>query len=123
MNIQNLELWMIAIFQLLMVVCTCGLVRVTKSLGNDSINHIENLHNDIERLRVDLDGKFDIVNQYLAENHENIQDIKERLTFLEAYNSFSMAIRPYEPVQPNPRSEAAREMWKRRKQKSLDKKE
>lgn len=123
MNIQNLELWMIAIFQLLLIICVWCLLRSAKECGNAVIKQLESIDNDVQRLRVVVDERFDTVNQYLAENHDNIQDIKERLTFLEAYNSFSMAMRPYEPAQSNPRSEAAREMWKRRKQKNLEKKD
>jgi len=67
-----------------------------------------------------IERRFDTVNQYLAENHEHIIDIKERLSFLEAAMIYTV---PLEAAQLNPRSAAAREMWKRRKQKKLEKKE
>ena len=77
-----------------------------------------------------IDKRFDVVEKDIASTDEAIinlsrnigsdmSDIIERLSFLESAALYTM---PLEPSQLNPRSQAAREMWKRRKAKKLEKK-
>ena len=47
---------------------------------------------------------------------EDVTDIRERVSFLEAANIYTM---PLEPVIPNPRSEAMKQHWQKRRQKKL----
>lgn len=67
----------------------------------------------IRNFRTDVNGQFKSI-------HEDLVEIRERLSFLEASSLYTM---PLEPAQLNPRSAAAREMWKKRKAKKLEKKE
>ena len=69
----------------------------------DEINY---LRNDVEFKASEIGSRF--------------EDIKDRLIFLESSALYTM---PLEPAQLNPRSAAAREMWKKRKAKKLEKKE
>lgn len=89
-------------------------------------------------LRKDLDKRFEQVGRRFEQidqrfhaqeaNHLNLSrnigsdmsDIKERLSFLESAALYTM---PVEPSQINPRSQAAREVWKRRKAKKIEDKE
>lgn len=71
-------------------------------------------------LRFDkIDKRFDKVDLEFKEVRADLTEVKERLAFLEAANIYTM---PLEPIQPNARSQAAKERWVRRRQKSIEKK-
>jgi DNA anti-recombination protein RmuC len=71
-----------------------------------------------------VDQKFEKIEQEIhtgfSEIRKDLSEVKERISFLEASSIYTM---PLEPVYPNPRSQAAKEMWKRRRQKSISNKE
>jgi hypothetical protein len=70
------------------------------------MDELNNMRNDVEYKASEIGSRF--------------EDIKERLIFLESSALYTM---PIEPAQLNPRSAAAREVWKQRKMKKLEKKE
>jgi hypothetical protein len=112
MNLQTID-WSMVGSATAVIGFIYGCFRSLKSDIKDQLNAIN-------RRFEAVDSRFDTVNQYLAENHEHIIDIKERLSFLEAAMIYTV---PLEAAQLNPRSAAAREMWKRRKQNKLEKKD
>ena len=65
-------------------------------------------------LKGDINDNFDAVYVKIDRMQDDISDIKERLSFLEAANIYTM---PSEPSQPNSRSLAAIKMHQRRRQK------
>lgn len=67
-----------------------------------------------------IDERFEKNEHIIEEIKSDITEIKERISFLEATSIYSM---PLEPVKPNARSAAAREMWARRRQKLDHKKQ
>lgn len=71
-------------------------------------------------LRKDIKDEFSRVNLKLDKMDKDIVEIRERVTFLEAANIYTM---PIEPIQPNLRSMKAKEIWRRRKQKNIEHKE
>jgi predicted transcriptional regulator len=77
----------------------------------------------VEALFDKSDKKVEALHALIIDLGRNIgsdmSDIKERLSFLESAMMYTMPLEP----QINARSQAAREMWKRRKQKKLDKKD
>lgn len=80
----------------------------------------------LEELWLDMDDKLDLLLQYrndsdinLAECLDHIMEIKERMSFLEATSIMTMA----SESAPSVRSNAAKEMWKRRKQGRLERKD
>jgi len=77
----------------------------------------------IRNLKSDVKNHFEAVFLKLNRIELGIAQIKESLAFLEAYNSFTMAMQNSEPTEENTRSKAAKEMWKRRKAKKLEKKD
>jgi hypothetical protein len=66
-----------------------------------------------------IDARFDKVDERFDKIDESLKEHGERLAFLEAAGIYTM---PMEPSQPNPRSVAAREMWKRRRTKKVEQK-
>ena len=67
-----------------------------------------------------MDSKFDKIDQRFDKIDATLAEHGERLAFLEAANIYTM---PMEPSTPNPRSTAAKEMWKKRRTKKLEKKD
>lgn len=122
MSLAAIE-WNIVV-SLIILITTMTMLTIIVRILIKTFGHINRqtdaILDDLSHDIASLHERFDTINQYLAENHENIQDIKDRLKFLEAYNTFTMAIRSHES---NPRSEGAKEMWKKRKQKGLEKKD
>lgn len=98
-----------------------GLHRNSKK---DRKEHFKDVKEQFSELRSELRKDIsDIRNDHLILSRNigsDMSDIKERLAFLESAAIYTM---PIESPQINPRSQAAREMWKRRKQKKLDKKD
>ena len=86
-------------------------------------NYIEKIDKKVEALFDKSDKKAEALHALIIDLGRNIgsdmSDIKERLSFLESAMMYTMPLEP----QINARSQAAREMWKRRKQKKLDKKD
>jgi hypothetical protein len=88
---------------------------------------IRDLRKTINKRFDRLDESFDCVDTSLSEICESLigirdhlAEVRERLTFLEAASIYTM---PLEPIQPNARSQAAKEVWVRRRQKKLEKKD
>ena len=98
-----------------------GLHRNSKK---DRKEQFSELRKDISEVPSELRKDIsDIRNDHLILSRNigsDMSDIKERLAFLESAAIYTM---PIESPQINPRSQAAREMWKRRKAKKLEKKE
>ena len=90
----------------------------------DRKEQFSELRKDISEVPSELRKDIsDIRNDHLILSRNigsDMSDIKERLAFLESAAIYTM---PIESPQINPRSQAAREMWKRRKAKKLEKKE
>ena len=63
-----------------------------------------------------LDKKFDKIDARFDKVDETLKEHGERLAFLEVAGIYTM---PMESSQPNPRSAAAKEMWKRRRAKKI----
>ena len=79
---------------------------------------MRNFKNDILGRFDKIDSRFDRIDRDLKEIRSDITEVKERLAYLEAANIYTM---PLDPIIPNPRSQAAKEMWARRRQKKLEK--
>ncbi len=75
-----------------------------------------NLKGDIDTRFKDIKSEFKDIKSDITIIRADLVDIKERLSYLEAANIYTM---PLEPSVPNIRSLKAKEMWKRRKQKKL----
>jgi hypothetical protein len=97
---------------------------------NNFLLHFNNLRIEMQEFRSDVKDDCDILFDQIKENsldinelrievHTDLSDVKERLSFLEAAILYTT---PIEPVEANPRSKAARDMWQRRKQKRLESK-
>lgn len=105
-----------------------GLVYATfRNLKSDLKDKFDKIDSRFDKIdlrfeKVDLiidkvNSRFDQVHAEFKEIRLDLTEIKERMAFLEAANIYTM---PLQPSEPNPRSQAAREMWKRRRQKSLE---
>jgi 5-bromo-4-chloroindolyl phosphate hydrolysis protein len=89
----------------------------TGSIRKDLKEDMGLIRNDISSIRNDLKEFRAEVHLEHAVIRSDIVDVKERLAFLEGISVYTL-----EPIHSNPRSEAAKEMWKRRKQKGLEQK-
>jgi hypothetical protein len=107
------------------------LEQETYKIREESKQQFEFIRHEIREFRSDVNSDLEFIGDQVNEIRADlgdfrkemlldITDIKERLSFLEAATLYTM---PLEPAQLNPRSQAAREMWKKRKQKGLEKKE
>lgn len=67
----------------------------------------------------EMENRFNKVDKKLDKLEEILKDQGERLAFLEASSIYTL---PLEPPQPNVRSAAAREMWKKRRAKKIEQK-
>lgn len=81
---------------------------------------------ELEELWMDMDDKLDMLLQHASNTDINVaaalddlMEIKERMSFLEATSIMTMA----GESAPSARSNAAKEMWKRRKQGRLEKRD
>lgn len=81
---------------------------------------------ELEELWMDMDDKLDMLLQHSSNTDINVaaalddlMEIKERMSFLEATSIMTMA----GESAPSARSNAAKEMWKRRKQGRLEKRD
>lgn len=97
-----------------------GLVyAMFRNLKSDIADQIKESKKDLKDLRLDLAKDVTLirgeVNGKLNKLQDDLTDIKERLSFLEAANIYTM---PSEPSAPNNRSLAAIKMHQRRRQKS-----
>jgi len=95
-----------------------------RNLKSDIREELNSIRKDIKTLRYETGSDINILRteqkEFRIELHADVTEIKERMAFLEAANIYTM---PAEPSEPNPRSMAAREMWRRRRQKKLEKKD
>lgn len=91
------------------------------------IQQINTLDADVKELRKETREEFwkirkenkdelENVRMDIRSVQANVSDVKERVTFMETFIFFS----EFTAESNNPRSEAAKEMWKRRKQKTLE---
>lgn len=64
-----------------------------------------------------IDNRFDKIEKRFDRLDETLREHGERLSFLEAANIYTM---PIEAVPNNPRREAAKEMWRKRKAKKIE---
>lgn len=99
------------------VIIVCSIALILRNHHKKMLKHFE--HMDV-RLRfemiseriTDVEEEIKYTHSEVRDCSNGIADIKERLSFLEASAIYTM---PMEAAQPNARSEAAKEMWKKRR--------
>lgn len=90
-----------------------------RNIKRDNRENLSSFKNDVKELFFILKNDINEVKSEIREIKSEISDIKERITFLESAALYTM---PLEPSQPNPRSQAAKAMWNKRRQKKIDSK-
>jgi DNA anti-recombination protein RmuC len=119
MNLEAIN-WQMYGVALAGLVFIYNMFRNARNDINEKFSSISKRFDKIDQQFDKIDARFDTVNRHLVDIRNDITEVKERLSFLEAANIYTM---PFEPSEPNPRSQAAREMWKRRKAKRVEKKD
>lgn len=107
--------WLIRNFKLDMIDRFNGIDRQFDKMDQD----IDRRGNDVHERFNKIDARFDKVDAKFEKIEADLTELKQGQAFLEAANIYTM---PSEPSKPNARSQAARELWRRRRQKKLESK-
>ena len=88
------------------------------ALGGLGLFVLKWIRDDIKSLKKEIKESFDNVDKRFDSVNLDLADIKERLSFLEAANIYTM---PIETPRPNPKSEAMKLYWMNKRSKKHNK--